>query len=544
MEKPHKKLDILKKSTPASRLPTLLILLIIIPAALCLYLYAADFRAAGLFHDDGIYLVNAKSIYEGAGYRTLSLPDSPPQTKYPPLYPLILSLLWRFNPSFPNNIHLMRIFSSLCAVFVLFLAWSYLKLKSNCKTLILLLFLSALAFNAYFALFAGEIMSEMPFTLFSLASIVLFLHYERQGKKASLFGAFLLAVIAFYTRTIGVALFFSFVLWFFYQRHFKAAFLLSGITIATVLPWFYWVSINAPAVDSLVGAYYSSYSSWFLLANQSILRDAYFFVKQFTSISLFTPLLLCPLKVNLPSLIFDTFFWFFLLVGMLNQLKKSPSVDIFYLITTVAIVAVWLPGGATRFLLPVLPIVLFCLMDGTITAKEDLAALSHRLQNLVRPLWLMGVAVLLAGIFAFGILRTPASIRETITKREPLLMSMEEACEWIGDNTKKSDTIASHLDPLVYLLSGRQAVNIAWRNYTASLQDPEKIYSEDHILGAFKKYRISYLLLVYSEQSLEDKIRKKKLSEIIMKYPDAFHLMHKKEGLFAIYKVKPQALGN
>jgi hypothetical protein len=542
MEKPHKKLDILK-----NRLPTPLILLIIIPAALCLYLYAADFRAAGLFHDDGIYLVNAKSLYEGAGYRTLSLPDSPPQTKYPPAYPLILSFLWRLNPSFPDNIHLMRIFSALCAVSILFLAWYYIKLKSGCKTILLFLFLSALAFNSYFALLAGQVLSEMPFTLFSLASIVLFLHYERHGGKTSLFGSFLFAVIAFYTRTIGAALFFSFVLWFFYQRRFKAAFLLSGITLAAVLPWFYWVSINAPAAESMISTFYSSYSSWFFLANKPISYDITFFVKHFASMALRTPMLLCPsIGVNLPSLIFDIFFWFFLFVGILNQFRRSPSVDTFYLILTVAIVAVWSPGlDTTRFLLPVLPIFLFCLMDGIMTAKQDLAALSHHFRNLVRPLWLMGVAALLAGIFAVGIPRTPGLIRNTIPNSESLFACMEEASNWIGNNTKKGDVIASHLDPLVYLLSGRQAVNVAWGNCRALLQDSEKFYSEDDILGAFKKYRVSRLLVVYLEQGhLEDRLRNKKLSEIIMKYPDAFHLLHKKEGLFAVYGVKLQALGD
>jgi hypothetical protein len=539
-------LDILKKSTPDSRLPTPLILLIIISAALCLYLYAAHFRAAGLFHDDGIYLVNAKSLYEGAGYRTLSLPDSPPQTKYPPVYPLMLSLLWHLNPSFPDNIHLTRIFSALCAVSILFLAWCYIKLKSGCKTILLFLFLSALAFNTYFAFFAGQVMSEMPFTLFSLASIVLFLYYKRHGGKTSLFGSFFFAVIAFYTRTIGAALFFSFVLWFFYQRRFKAAFLLSGVTLAAVLPWFYWVSINAPAADSLVSAYYSSYSSWFLLADPLISYDFHFFVNLFGNMLRSFPLLLFPLLgVNLPSLTFVAFFWFFFLVGILNQFKRSPSVDTFYLILTVAIVAVWSPGlDTTRFLLPVLPIVLFCLMDGIMTAKEDLTALSHRFRNIVRPLWLMGVAALLTGIFLVGIPRAPGLIRGSNFNSEPIFTCMEEASNWIGDNTKKGDVIAAGLDPLVYLLSGRQAVNVAWGNCRALLQNPEKYYSEDDIIGTFKKYRVNHLLAVYKQGRIEDRMDNKKLSEIITKYPDAFHLLDKKEGLFAIYRVKPQALGN
>ena len=521
------------------------IFFIIISAAICLYLYAAHFRAVGLFHDDGIYLVNAKALYEGAGYRTASLPDSPPQTKYPPVYPLILSLLWRLSPSFPDNIHLMRLFSVLCGVSVLFLAWSYLQLKVSYKTLPALIFLSALAFNFYFAIFAGMVMSEMPFILFSMASLVLFLHYERHGGNPGLWTSFLFAVIAFYTRTIGAALFLSFVLWFLYQRRFKAAFLFSGITLAAVLPWFYWVSINAPATDSLVSAYYSSYSSWFLLANQPISYDIPFFVKLFASMVGSIPLLLRPpFGVSLPSLIFDIFCLFFLLAGILNQLKRSPSVDTFYLIITAAIVAVWTPGWEPmRFLVPVLPIMLFCLMDGIRTVKEDLAALSPRFRNLVRPLWLTGVATLLAGVFLVGIPRTPGLIRGAYYNSEPLFACMEEATRWIGNNTKKEAVIASHLDPLVYLLSGRQAVNVTRGNGIALLQDPEKYYNEDDILGAFKKYRISHLLVVYIEQGgVEDRMRNKKLSEIIMKYPDAFHLLHEKEGLFAVYGVKPHAL--
>jgi hypothetical protein len=153
--------------------------------------------------------------------------------------------------------------------------------------------------------------------------------------------------------------------------------------------------------------------------------------------------------------------------------------------------------------------------------------------------------MLLAGVFLVGIPRTPGLIRGSPFNSEPLFACMEEAGKWIGDNTKKEAVIASHLDPLVYLLSGRQAVNVAWGNWTAFLQDPEKLYNEDDILGAFKKYRTSHLLVVYIERwVIEDGMRNKKLSGIIMKYPDAFSLLHKKEGLFTVYGIKPQSLGD
>ena len=543
MEKSHNQLNILKKIN--SRLPTSLILAVIIPAAICLYLYSAHFRAAGLFHDDGIYIVNAKSLYEGTGYRIASLPDSPPQTKYPPVFPLILSLIWHINPYFPENIMLMRLFSALCAVLVLPLAWRYLRLKSSYTLLPALLFLSALAFNPYFAFFSGQVMSEVPFTLFSLASIVLFLRYERHGNKTSLYGSLLLATVAFYTRTIGIALFVSFLLWFLCQRRLKSSLWVLTFIFFTTIPWFYWAYKSAPATNSLVTAWYSSYLSWFLMTAQSISYDIPFITRHLGIIMFRTPALLCQsIGVELPSVMFAVFFWFFFLVGMLNQFRRSPSVDTFYLLITFVIVAVWSPGlDTTRFLFPALPVVLFHLMDGIMTVKEDLAALSHRFRNLVRPLWLIGVAALLAGIFVVGIPRTPGLIRGTIFNSEPLFQCMEEAGKWIDDNTKKGDVIASHLDPLVYLLSGRQAVNVAWGNYTAFLQDPEKYYNEDDIIGAFKKYRISHLLLVYIKRwNFEDGMRNKKLSEIIRKYPAAFNKCYEKRGAFTIYKVKQQYL--
>ena len=55
------------------------------------YLLALTAPAAGMFHDDGVYLVTAKSLAEGRGYRLLSMPGEPPQTKYPVLFPFSLS---------------------------------------------------------------------------------------------------------------------------------------------------------------------------------------------------------------------------------------------------------------------------------------------------------------------------------------------------------------------------------------------------------------------------------------------------------------------
>ena len=63
----------------------------------------------GMFHDDGVYLVTAKALATGQGYRIASLPGQPAQTKYPELFPWLLSLVWRAFPVFPQNLPWLRI---------------------------------------------------------------------------------------------------------------------------------------------------------------------------------------------------------------------------------------------------------------------------------------------------------------------------------------------------------------------------------------------------------------------------------------------------
>ena len=52
----------------------------------------------GFFGDDAVYATTAKALAEGRGYRHLSIPGEPLQTKYPPLYPALLSLVIRAFP--------------------------------------------------------------------------------------------------------------------------------------------------------------------------------------------------------------------------------------------------------------------------------------------------------------------------------------------------------------------------------------------------------------------------------------------------------------
>ena len=50
---------------------------------------------AGVWHDDGVYLVIGKALSEGSGLQYAGVPGGVPAVKFPPAYPWTLAVLWR-----------------------------------------------------------------------------------------------------------------------------------------------------------------------------------------------------------------------------------------------------------------------------------------------------------------------------------------------------------------------------------------------------------------------------------------------------------------
>ena len=94
-------------------------------AIIVCYIYIVP-GVCGAYHDDAIYVITAKAIAEGDGYRLINLPDSPKQTKYPILYPFFLAAIWKCFPSFPQNIFIFKIATAIVASLALCLFYIYL----------------------------------------------------------------------------------------------------------------------------------------------------------------------------------------------------------------------------------------------------------------------------------------------------------------------------------------------------------------------------------------------------------------------------------
>jgi hypothetical protein len=109
-----------------NRLLAILAFFVLLLPSVCVFYQARDIPQFGVIEDDGLYFTAAKSLAEQGEYRMLSIPGQPYQTKYPPLYPLLLSLVWRANPVFPGNLVLASLVSWLCWLLFLGSAFVFL----------------------------------------------------------------------------------------------------------------------------------------------------------------------------------------------------------------------------------------------------------------------------------------------------------------------------------------------------------------------------------------------------------------------------------
>jgi hypothetical protein len=93
----------------------------------CALLYLPGLtRPAGYYHDDAIYMLTGRALALGHGYRIESLPGTPLQTKYPPLYPALLAVLWHLAPQFPRCVVAFRLANIACWLAALALTYDLL----------------------------------------------------------------------------------------------------------------------------------------------------------------------------------------------------------------------------------------------------------------------------------------------------------------------------------------------------------------------------------------------------------------------------------
>jgi hypothetical protein len=452
----------------------ILFLLLLVPSAY----YAwknPDMPEFGKLHDDGILFVSAKSIATGQGFRILSLPEHPAQTKYPVLYPLYLSLIWRVNGNFPDNLTTARWFSWPLLVLSLVLSWIYWRDQKWCWIVVALL-----AISPYMILFGDGLFSEIFFLCWLLGALIV---GRREGLAMALFAG-ILAGLAYLTRTAGIALILAMPAYYLWQKESRRAVAFATGMLPFIIGWGLWSATHKFHAASDTLAYYTDYAR-FQFLNVGLDNIAVVLWKNTDELLYSIGSLIVPQVVALlPVKILTQVIAIAMISGIVRLARRGIAVPyaLFALVSS-GMLIVWHFPPTERFVLPIFPL----LAAGLVVELEHLGqmlrtAFRHKdvSQRVVAGGFAVVVVAIFGGALALQLFVTFKAMPDQARVDRENLRETRETYAWISQHLRAGAGILSNDDPSLFLYTGHPG------NYAPLM--PRWWYASDHekIIGFFK----------------------------------------------------------
>ena len=418
----------------------------------------------GIYHDDSLYFVTAKSWAEGKGHRIESFPGEPAQTKYPPGLPLLLSLVWRIDPEFPDNLPLLMLFAwvalplflAAAAFYFRDLGFGVWKTAGLCAWL---------ALTPVVVGFSTMAMTELWFGALLAAAVVL---AERAGRASAgwrwALGAGALVAAAAMFRSAGVFLLVSVPLGLAWRRQFKHAAVFLAAAAPPVAAWSLWKLMHPPPSDDLVTLYYTSYSAY-----------------QLATVGLVNPALTVPYNLNTLMTGLGKLFVFFdensigvvtigrvlavgAIVGAVRLARRTGKRQLgLFALVYGGVMLIWHFPPDVRFITPLAPLLFagFAEEAGRLVRQLQAARRGRAVTNRAAAAAIATALLAGGGWWArqtwYGLASfLPAAFAE----RRWALEGNLPAYEWVRKNTPKATKFFAYDDAVFYLYTGRHVCSL------------------------------------------------------------------------------------
>jgi len=414
-----------------------------------------DSLPVGVFHDDAMYVILARSIASGQGYRYLNLPGAPAATQHPPGYPALLALVSWFAPAFPKN---LEVFKALNAMI------------SAASVVLITLFARARAFEPAWAIALGVasavsiptlllssmLLSEPLFFLVIVALLIAierFVEAENGWRRPIGIGVGIAACALVHLN--GIVLLPATVIVLGLKRRWRDAGLVTLATVVTMLPWQLLLATHTGVLPAPLRGDYESASSWWLRgfhANGPAMVIAT--VRQVVpeAIGMFA-VLFSPLRgepghsVTLVALVA------LLSAGAIALRSRMPA-TLLFLCGYLAIVVIW-PFAPSRFLWAIWPMFLLLIAAGAYSAWQHIAVSAGR-TRVVQFALLAAFAWVVAGYSDYEVRGVRGHWWSSVSRSNAGRIAA--AVTWVQTNTAATDLIACEDEGAVFLYTGRQTV--------------------------------------------------------------------------------------
>jgi len=207
---------------------------------------------AGLMVDDAWYLVLAKAIAQGDGYRLISSATAQVLPAVPPGFPLLLSPLVMALPAFPDYVIWVKLLSIAATFIAAAICWrDFTQHRGLSPTEATLIVAAVLLTPALVFLTTSTVMSEGVYLLAQVAAIVAIERITRQDASDHRppIVAAILSGIAMLIRSTAAALIAAAIVYLLIARRWRQAAIFTAIVILCMLPWTLYASAHAPTAE-------------------------------------------------------------------------------------------------------------------------------------------------------------------------------------------------------------------------------------------------------------------------------------------------------
>jgi len=412
----------------------------------------------GVFFDDAVYLLVAKALAAGDGFVYPQLPGTPAAIHYPPMFPLLLSMVWRIAPEFPSNVVLFKLVNPLLLAGAAAGAVVTARRLFGARPIVALGIVLATTVTVPVLFLTTVILSE-PLFLALLFPALLAADAARGERAlgwavaaAALAGALVL------TRTIGGVVVIATVLVLLYERRWSAVAVYVAAIAVLLAPWQMFVAKHAPGFTPELRGSYGPYLEWLVEGYKEggwpLLREVASknLSDTWSSVgAMVSPLIRGPIRSLLAIGAGAFVLW-----GLLRGLVESPRrIAVLAVGGYLALVAVW-PYQIERFVWGVWPLLLMVAYHGA----RDLRARFATDATPTRRQIVIGLAlVLVAGNAVYNIRGLSRGWASSASRgmAERLLPIVQYVN---ADRRMRGKTISTEASPLVALYTGETVVPV------------------------------------------------------------------------------------